>query len=340
LADLRRVAVIVVGLVALVCGGVVSAGRSAPGSLNVRSSVLFDEFQDPSWTALPSTTAFNRTPSCQPTLANSWYCEVPRKRWPPQDPFSPDAYLNSGYWPAEKRADLELYAGYRFPANYKNCEAHLSHYCYLIEAKAEGYPITHTPHVGDLFFVQGRCIGYGPGATVKANCTRDKDWYMGYVEKVHPDGSFIGSEGGSDTPADSGLAVMYFSGAMDRYTEFVHLFPAGEKPKSGFTPTTTPPQLTATLSAQTVPAKRCWSVTVNWSANLPRAIQVTALQGGKLVPETGSPYSFPTETTSPPYGGVTDAIPFSGVPPGRYEVFVMLTGTQLAPVVLPLTLTP
>ena len=302
--------------------------------------MLPDEFQDPSFSALPAPTVFNKTPKCQPTLANSWDCEVPRRRWPPPDPFNPDSYMNSGSWPAEKRPDIELYAHQRIGWYYKNCLAHLSHYCFLVAAEVEGYPISHTPHVGDLWFVQGRCIGWGPGATVKANCTRDKDWYMGYVEKVNPDGSFIQSWGGSDTPADSGLAVTYFSGAMDRYTEFVHLFPAGEQPKSGFTPTTTPPQLTATLSAQTVPAKRCWSVTVNWSANLPRAIQVIALQGGKHGPEIDPEYSFPTETTSPPYGGVAGAIPFYGVPPGQYEVYVTLTGTDLPPVVLPLTLTP
>lgn len=338
--NLRRVAVLVVGLVALVCASAVPAGRSAAGSLNSRSALPPDEFQNPSFRKLPSPTAFNRTPACRPTQANGWWCVVPRRRWPPPDPFNHDDYMNSGSWPAEKRPDIELYA-HSFYGWHKNCLAHLTHYCFLVAAKVEGYPISHTPHVGDLWFIQGRCIAVGPRAPVRASCRRDKDWYMGYVEKVHRDGSFIGTSGGSRTKADTGLTAIYFSGATDRYTEFVHLFPAGKKPKTAFPPTTTQPQLTATLSTQTISAKLANTVIVNWGANLRQPILVAALKEGKSLGAWGANYDFPNQwnTSGLPFGGVTSAMPVSDVPPGQYEIYVALAGTNLPPVLLPLTLT-
>jgi len=161
---------------------------------------------------------------------------------------------------------------------------------------------------------------------------------MGYVEKVHPGGSFIASEGGSDTAADSGLVITYFSAATDRYAEFVHLFPKGEKPNSGFTRTTVRPHLTATLNEHRAPANQAFTVILNWVANLPRPIQVTALRDGRHVPNTDSLYSYPSGGRNTQGArhvrGVTSAVPFSGVPPGRYEIYVTLTGTTLPPVVL------
>ena len=335
--DLRCVAVIGVGLVALVWGSAVPAGGSAAG-LSARASMPPDEFQNPSWTALPSPTAFNRTPRCALTPAHP-VCEVPRKRWPPTDPYSPDGYLNSGYWPAEKRPDIEFWADEQLPLDYKHCLAHLTHYCYLVKAKAEGYPISRTPHLGDLWFAQGKCIA--EGWAVKPSCTRDKDWYMGYVEKVNPDGSFIASSGGSRTPADSGLQIQYVPEATDRYSEFVHRFPPGKKPKSAFPPTTTQPQLTATLVNPTYPANLANAVIMDWGENLYRPIQVTTLEGGKYVPNTDSHWVMANGlyTSALPYGGATSPLPYGDMQPGIYTIYVALSGTSLPPVVLTLTLT-
>lgn len=336
---LRRVAVIGVGLVALVSAGAVAAGSLAPGSVN---GLPPDEFQNPSFRALPPPSAFNKTPACRPTPANGWWCVVPRKRWPPPDPFNHDGYLDSGSWPEEKRPDIALYAHFPIGWDYKNCLAHLTHYCYLVAAEAEGYPISHTPHVGDLWFIQGKCIAVGPGAPVQASCTRDKDWYMGYVDKVQPDGSFIGTSGGSRTSADQGLLTIYFSGATDRYTKFVHLFPAGKEPKSAFPPATAEPQLTATLSTQTVSSNLPNTVIVNWGSNLPQPILVTSLKGGKYDLWSAANYASANQsnTSGLPYGGTTSAMPVSHVPPGKYEVYVALAGTDLPPILLPLTVSP
>ncbi len=77
---------------------------------------------------------------------------VPQDEWPPSDPNNPERYLNSAYWPAEERPDLEQYAiqdggdGYGCP----QAAAYLPHYCLLLGAQSAGYPITHTPQVGDI----------------------------------------------------------------------------------------------------------------------------------------------------------------------------------------------
>jgi hypothetical protein len=190
-------------------------------------------------------------PACAPTQSNNWDCEVPTASWPPHDVSNPEIYLNSAYWPAEERPDIEMYAIQRYGYNYKNCIADLPHYCFLVDARAVGYPVTHKPAVGDLWLAPGECLIWGDqtGVSEPTSCSdRDTDWYVGYVEQVFPDGSFLQSWGGSDTPADSGLALTLFSGAMDPDTDFIGLRPRGTPlPGTSRTPSGKSPQLTSTL---------------------------------------------------------------------------------------------
>jgi len=187
------------------------------------------EFADPSWTSLPAASVYNTTPSCPPTASNNWSCEVPTSALPPQDLNNPERYLNSAYWPAEKRLDIEIYAIQQYGYSYNNCSSYLPHYCFLADAEAAGYPISHTPAVGDLWVAPGECLAWADeGGALPADCSdSDTDWYIGYVEALLPNGGFIQSWGGSTTAADSGLAVTEFYGTMDPYTDFIGLMPPG-----------------------------------------------------------------------------------------------------------------
>jgi hypothetical protein len=191
------------------------------------ASAATNEFRNPSQTKLPAVSAANTTPSCSLTEANDYQCDLPASSLPPRDAGNPETYLNSAYWPAEKRPDIEMDAIQRYGYSYKNCYQKLQHYCFLADAVAVHYPVTHKPKVGDLWLAPGECLGFGgSGAPLQTGCSdNENDWYLGYVEHVFPDGSFIQSWGGSDTPADSGLGETRFSGAMDPYTDFIGLMP-------------------------------------------------------------------------------------------------------------------
>jgi len=112
---------------------------------------------------------------------------------------------------------------------YHNCSALLPHYCFLLDAEAVGYPVSHTPQAGDLWLAPCDNLVWmnqqGAGA-----CEGSEGWYLGYVEAVLPDGSFIQSWGGSYTPADSGLGLSWMSGAMDINTEFIGFMAPGQFP--------------------------------------------------------------------------------------------------------------
>jgi hypothetical protein len=214
------------------------------------------EFDDPSWTALPAPSVYNTTPACPITVEDP-YCDVPLLDAPPPDPgngewlrrmqnadgtWSQNAtgYVNSAYWPSEKRPDLEIYA---IPKAAKDCADRLWHYCYLSGAEAVGYPIGHTPAVGDLAVFSGECqiaAGSDDAAESSAcNPPTNMDWYAWYVEQVNPDGTWIGSDAGSCIPAchygpdnadrayDSGISLGLFAPAMDADTDFIGLMPAG-----------------------------------------------------------------------------------------------------------------
>lgn len=60
-------------------------------------------------------------------------------------------------------------------------------------------------------------------------CSAEPGWFLGYVQKVYPDGSFVQSWGGSDTPADTGLGAAWFSGSMDQHAVFIHLIHPGTR---------------------------------------------------------------------------------------------------------------
>ena len=204
-------------------------------SLAVPGVALADanQFQAPSWTRLPEPSTYNMTPSCPPTADNNFQCNVPPSSLPPPDPHNIERFLNSAYWPAEKRPDIAVYAVQKYGYDFQNCTAYLPHYCFLVDAQAVGYPIDHAPRVGDLWLAPGRCLAWGPESSVSPECANDHQWYLGYVEQVFPDGSFIQSWGGSTTPEDSGLSLTWFSASMNPYTSFIHLMPPGTPEPGG-----------------------------------------------------------------------------------------------------------
>jgi hypothetical protein len=219
------------------------------------SATDLGEFQSPSWTSLPTASPYNTTPNC-PVSVGDPICNVPESEWPPPDPANPEweqiknpdgswdtdhtGYINSAYWPAEKRPDIETYAVQKYGYNYQNCSSLLPHYCFLLDAETVGYSVTHTPVVGDLWFSPGECLlwAYSTAEHEAPSCNpaSNTDWYIGYVEQVFPDGSFIQSWGGSDTPADSGIELTLFSGAMNQDTDFVPVLPVGSPPPGGWQP--------------------------------------------------------------------------------------------------------
>jgi hypothetical protein len=180
---------------------------------------------------LPTPSVYNTTPACPLSSSDDWVCYPDSSIWPPVDSNNPETYLNSAYWPAEKRPDIEIYAIQKYGYYYENCLDNLPHYCFLVDAEAVGYPVTHTPAVGDLWVAPGECMSWedlGGAVDNPAQCSdSDTDWFMGYVDQVFPDGSFTESGGGSDTQADSGLQIAMMSSGMDQYTDFIGLLPEG-----------------------------------------------------------------------------------------------------------------
>lgn len=193
-----------------------------------------NEFETPSWTELPTPTAHNTTPSC-PFPAPAFgpptpYCKVPTPALPPSDANNPERYLNSAYWPAEKRPDVEVYAIQRYGYHYQGClELHGPHYCFLADALAAGYPVDQTPRVGDLWLSPSTLYANG----FVGPCSTSTYWWIGYVDQVSPNGSFVASGGGSLDASDSGLGVNEYLAAEDACSEFVHLMPPGSPAPKG-----------------------------------------------------------------------------------------------------------
>lgn len=205
---------------------VVLATRSATTTTGPSS----DEFADPSPNHVPTPSKYNTTSPCAPTAANYYQCTVAPASQPPRDLSNPETYLNSAYWPAEKRPDIEMYAIQKYGYAYENCAAMLPHYCFLVDAQAVGYPISNTPQVGDLWIAS--CAYMALESGLAFGCPSPNDWYMGYIEQVLPDGSFIQSWGGSDTVPDTGLSTTWMSASMDPHTDFIGFFAPGKHPKS------------------------------------------------------------------------------------------------------------
>ena len=198
-----------------------------------RAMAFGGEFADPSPNALAAASAYNTAAlSICPVTQSTPYCELdaPNSALPPADPNNPESYLNSAYWPAEERPDIEVNAIQQYGYNYQNCSAPATwnHYCFLVDAEAVGYPVSHTPQVGDLFLA--RCDDFisASGATA-TNCPLGNIYYVGYVDEISSDGSFIVTEGGTGS-GDSGLAFESLSGAMDPNSDFIGFFPPGQSP--------------------------------------------------------------------------------------------------------------
>ena len=126
-----------------------------------------------------------------------------RPRPPPADPNNPEYYLNSAYWPAEKRPDIETYAIQKYGYDYHGC---VTHGCFLIDAMAVGYPVSHQAVVGTLAVL---CTSADADLSTAKACIPDGSAdTLGYVEAVSPDGSFELSLGGCPIlNSDSGLCL-------------------------------------------------------------------------------------------------------------------------------------
>jgi hypothetical protein len=190
------------------------------------------EFLDPSPNAPPAASVYNTAPTSCPVTNGNPFCELdaPSPSLPPADTANPERYLNSAYWPAEKRPDIEMYAIQQYGYNYQNCSdpSTWNHYCFLVDAEAVGYPVTHVPQVGDLFLARCQSFVYvNPGYT--SSCPLGNIYYLGNVEQVFPDGSFIITEGGGGA-GDSGLGFQWLSAAMDPNSSFIGFFPPGQAP--------------------------------------------------------------------------------------------------------------
>lgn len=218
----------------LVRAGAVLAVMTVVVSLGAGRAVAATagEFSDPSANALPPISAYNTTPTSCPVTRSVPYCSLSgtSPSLPPADSGSPERWLNSAYWPAEKRPDIEMYAIQRFGYSYQNCSdpSTWNHYCFLVDAEAAGYPVSHTPQVGDLFLA--RCDDTVLVNGSQPGCPLGNIYYIGYVEQVLSDGSFIVTEGGSDDATDSGLAFFWFSATMAANSSFIGFFPAGQSP--------------------------------------------------------------------------------------------------------------
>lgn len=212
------------------------------------------EFSNPSWTELPTPSLFNTTPSC-PVSETKMTCQIPQSTWPPPDPGNLEwgertknadgswdtfhsGYINSAYWPAEKRPDIETYGIERFGYEFDKpdgCSSELPRCCFLTAAEELGCPIDRTPGVGALWLSTEACVDENwnvhenleSGLPFRSECAQDDQWYLGYVEEVLPNGAFVISWGGSETAADSGLARVYMFPEMAPVSEFIHLMPPG-----------------------------------------------------------------------------------------------------------------
>jgi hypothetical protein len=200
-----------------------SAAASAPTDVVTNPG---GEFHYPSPSALPTPSPSNTAPACPPTAQNFYDCYVPSSALPPPDSNNPEKYINSAYWPAEERPDVEMYAVMQYGYEYRDCAAILPHLCFLVDAEAVGYPISHTPQVGDLWLAPCDELIWESGD----RCGPSEGYYLGYVQEVLADGSFIQSWGGSDTPEDSGLAVSWISAATDPNADFIGFMPPGQYP--------------------------------------------------------------------------------------------------------------
>jgi hypothetical protein len=197
-----------------------------------RAMAFGGEFADPSPNAPPAASVYNTAPANCATETNP-YCEIdaPSSSLPPADGSNPETYLNSAYWPAEERPDIEVYAIQQYGYNYQDCSnpSTWNHYCFLVDAEAVGYPVTHSPQVGDLFLARCEDFILANGKTA-TSCPLGNIYYIGYVEQVLPDGSFSVTEGGTG-PGDSGLAFEWLSGSMDANSDFIGFFPPGQSPR-------------------------------------------------------------------------------------------------------------
>lgn len=232
-AQLRRLtAAVVIALAAIATVVGVAAARPAHETATKK---VYDEFQDPSWTSLPARSIFNRLPSCRLDSGDSYTCLLPLNgSGPAADPDNPEFYANSAYWPAEQRPDIEVYAMNRYGYFCDGSAQHSVHYCFYVDAKKVGYPISHTPQVGDLAVYPTGCAPTGPNTAPPANCDggADSSWYAEYVQRVLPNGAFVGSGGGaadyyssSYNSIDSGVIEQEISAKADPYAYFIGLMP-------------------------------------------------------------------------------------------------------------------
>jgi hypothetical protein len=157
------------------------------------------------------------------TGTSGGFCDVSAANTPPADPNNLEYYLNSAYWPAEKRPDIEMYALQKYGYDHQGC---VTHGCFLIDAMAVAYPVSHQAAVGSLAV---SCASADADlSTAKACIPLGGANTLGYVESVDADGSFELSLGGCNAipDSDSGLCLASFAASDAAMFDFIGLMPA------------------------------------------------------------------------------------------------------------------
>lgn len=194
-----------------------------------------DEFANPSPYGPPTVSAYNTTPSSCPVTTSNPVCFLSgtASTLPPPDSGNIERYLNSAYWPAEKRPDIDVYGIQQYGYYYDNCSdpSTWAHYCFLVDAEAAGYPVSHDPQVGDLVVARCDALTYPGGVTSDCGPPFGNIYFVGYVEQVFSDGSFVETEGGSTDATDSGLGFYLNAATTDANAAFVGFLPPGQSPR-------------------------------------------------------------------------------------------------------------
>ena len=116
-----------------------------------------------------------------------------------------------------------MYALQKYGYDYQGC---VTHGCFLTDAMAVGYPVSHQAAVGSLAV---SCVSADADLSAAKACIPDGSAdTLGYVESLGTDGSFELSLGGCDAilDTDSGLCLASFPAGDAANFDFIGLMPA------------------------------------------------------------------------------------------------------------------
>ena len=130
----------------------------------------------------------------------------------PPDPNNIEEYGQCTYWAAEKRPDIAYEAEYVY-----GYPQYHGAFDWEVDAAAAGYPIDHTPRVGDL---AASPPGYTFTSSDGTTWTAGSVGHLTYVEQVNSDGSFVVSEMNAGWPLHGDIALLPAAAAAGM--SFIH----------------------------------------------------------------------------------------------------------------------